>query len=1195
MKLKKLLASILCVAMVLSTMSFSVFAADATTAYEVGFEKTYATLQDALDAAENAREDKIVINLYQDDTLDASSWQTLAMGADNTTSITINGNNNTLTFNLRDSDWSHVTTNNNAKFILNNINIESSGYNSGHWKRYGVHFACETEMNNVTSDVMLGFKANANLNNVTITESKAGYSIWLWACGQEVTIDGLTVETSTGRGIKIGDEDADEQAVTLSLSNATFSTAEKSAILVSSAYGADITVDNVDISGVAADSNNLVWIDEDWIASYDTVDLTGGSIGIESNLNAVALIGTTTYTDLATAMKAAKSGDTVKLVADVDLYGTEWEPVDFAGTFDGQNHVISNLTINKPGISKVGFITSLNGTFKNVTFENPTVTGGECTGVLAGRAGGSASLAENINVTGTIKVETTHSGYARAGVIVGGWAYGNYKNIIVDGTDKSVSYIKHTGGGDGRYVAGIVGHSDDVDSYENCIVKNITISGGWLCGGISGPGPSSSTTNGCIVENIDIGADYSGGMFGWYYGSGSIEDSTIKDVTFTAGSTCNGAIGGYQHNSEATISNVSISNVKNSDGTPLLEPEAKIGDHYYASLEAAAEASDIAGANVVIDIIADITLDTGIQFTEATNVTINGNGHTITMVDNPDDNNYSNPHEATERPTGFSISNDTNNSEEEGSVFNINNMTIVNEKTINRYSSGHSWRAAYYAYAYAETTNYTNVNFVGGVSVAQNASFEGCTFTEDRENMFMVFVDQEYSKEGEEFEVSVANSTFNFEGNAYGTFKAANKNAKFNLSVTNSTFNNAANIPAITVDANVDSIVTDCEFIHCSAGSYGSEKWDSSIGGPVPAVPTSGSLNGVAFAATSTFEDVDGNINAVNTVIPGEITIGFVQVEPGLYNIVIDAEDDIYEFVGAELTFKNESTTFGNEYMNYEILGINGATNAEKSIKKADTYALRLVDGAERMSGKDLVIGQVKFFGQGDITFTVSEGKVVTTQYGTNLGQYYTVDEDVATEDNLIVEGITNDAVEEVTRTVVVNVAYMHALDGKYWKDAAGNAANQITVTLKDGFGNIYGPFDVSDKIETIPNVKLGRLTVTLEAPGFRKYVYNTTLEAGAGENDALVLNFWNDIKRNTVQSPLAEIEAGVSGETDKNFVVGDIVMDYTVDEYDLAAVTSYYGMYKLTDADKYIKYDLNRDGNIDIIDVHYVLHTLNN
>ena len=48
--------------------------------------------------------------------------------------------------------------------------------------------------------------------------------------------------------------------------------------------------------------------------------------------------------------------------------------------------------------------------------------------------------------------------------------------------------------------------------------------------------------------------------------------------------------------------------------------------------------------------------------------------------------------------------------------------------------------------------------------------------------------------------------------------------------------------------------------------------------------------------------------------------------------------------------------------------------------------------------------------------------------------------------------------------------------------------------------------------------------------------------------------------------------------------------MDYTVDKYDLAAVTSYYGTYRLDDTRK-INYDLNRDGNIDITDVAYVLH----
>ena len=120
-------------------------------------------------------------------------------------------------------------------------------------------------------------------------------------------------------------------------------------------------------------------------------------------------------------------------------------------------------------------------------------------------------------------------------------------------------------------------------------------------------------------------------------------------------------------------------------------------------------------------------------------------------------------------------------------------------------------------------------------------------------------------------------------------------------------------------------------------------------------------------------------------------------------------------------------------------------------------------------------------------------------------------------------------------------------------------------------------------------NVKLGRLTVTVEGKGFRKYVYETTLEEGNGE---FVLNFWNDVKRVSAEV----IETGKFSMF-HNFLVGDIVMDYIVDEYDLAAVTSYYGTYNIdkTEAAKYIKYDLNRDGDIDIIDVQYVLHTLNN
>lgn len=339
----------------------------------------------------------------------------------------------------------------------------------------------------------------------------------------------------------------------------------------------------------------------------------------------VAKIGATEYTDLHEAMVACKSGETVLLISDVYLDGIEWEPVSFKGTFDGQNYTIHNLTINKPGVSGTGFITSLNGTFKNVTFTNPTVTGGENTGVVAGRAGGGAALAENITVNGTIKVETTHYGYARAGVIVGGWAYGNYKDITVDGGDKNVSYIKHTGGGDGRYVAGIVGHADVVDSYINCSVKNLTISGGWLCGGISGPGPSDGLADGCSVENLNIAADYSGGMFGWYYGSGTIEDSSIKNVAFTDGTTNNGAIGGYSANPAATVTNVTFENVTNG-GKPLLEHVAELNGTYYESLQSALDAA--ANTGDTIKLLGNVALAKTLNINKS--ITLNGNGKTIT-------------------------------------------------------------------------------------------------------------------------------------------------------------------------------------------------------------------------------------------------------------------------------------------------------------------------------------------------------------------------------------------------------------------------------------------------------------------------------------------------------------------------------------------------------------------------------------
>ncbi len=473
-----------------------------------------------------------------------------------------------------------------------------------------------------------------NLNGVNIASARHAVRI---DGDVEATINGGTYKAAQGSGKGTYHAANISGNANVTIEDGTFvgpkGTSADSGSAVKVQSGATVTIKGGDFSGgknhtLSADGNLIVkggTFDQD-PSAYKADDYTVqiNKDGKYEVLFAVAMVETTYYADLHEAMVAAKSGETVKLVNDVDLAGTEWEPVSFKGIFDGQDHTISNLTINKPGVSNTGFIKSLNGTFKNVTFTNPTVTGGENTAVVAGRAGGAAALAENITINGTIKVETTHSGYARAGGIVGGWAYGNYKNITVDGGDKATSYIKHTGGGDGRYVAGIVGHADDVKSYTNCTVKNITISGGWLCGGIAGPGPSDDLASGCSVENIDMKADYSGGMFGWYYGNGTVKDATVKNVTFTDGSTNNGIIGGYGQNTDANVENLTYENVQNSNGAPLLDHVASIGNNHYFTFEAALDAVQNGETIILLGRTGD-EKSTEIEFTEEITFTITGN------------------------------------------------------------------------------------------------------------------------------------------------------------------------------------------------------------------------------------------------------------------------------------------------------------------------------------------------------------------------------------------------------------------------------------------------------------------------------------------------------------------------------------------------------------------------------------------
>ncbi len=336
----------------------------------------YATLQEALDAVKGEKD--IVINLLDDVTLDITAWETLAIGGETTETITINGNNKTLTFNKLNSDWNHITTNNDAKLILNDMTITDSGKNNGPWNRYDLNFACDVELNKVTSTKALAFKADATLNTVTVSESGDNYAIWVQANGQTVTIDGLSVN-SAGRGIKIDNQYVDEAAkVTLNVSNATFITAKKAAILVKNPAGADITVSNVDISKVAADTENVVWNDEDNVAYFSMITVTGGTKAQEGEFPVVVKDAEGNirgyYKTLQAAVNAATNGDIVTLLTNATGAGAVINKsitIDFGShTYTFTEGVGSNGTeSNGLQILKGNTVTLKNGTL-NVAEES---------------------------------------------------------------------------------------------------------------------------------------------------------------------------------------------------------------------------------------------------------------------------------------------------------------------------------------------------------------------------------------------------------------------------------------------------------------------------------------------------------------------------------------------------------------------------------------------------------------------------------------------------------------------------------------------------------------------------------------------------------------------------------------------------------------------------------------------------------
>lgn len=214
-------------------------------------------------------------------------------------------------------------------------------------------------------------------------------------------------------------------------------------------------------------------------------------------------------------------GVTIKLGANIDLSGHEWMPIGaendaednwrtFYGTFDGQGHAVSNMTIDKSAstVNDCGFFYDLGSScVQNLRLENIYLNLEEantwyCGGLayLAGGSTGSPAVIRNVSVSGTIA--------APNGEVVGGFVgCSQYGGVTIEGCSSDVS-IQASGSDTG--IGGFVGASGFTNStdmvFEDCVFTgSIEFAGDdSLLGGLVGQAGTTSESRSPVIQNCVV-------------------------------------------------------------------------------------------------------------------------------------------------------------------------------------------------------------------------------------------------------------------------------------------------------------------------------------------------------------------------------------------------------------------------------------------------------------------------------------------------------------------------------------------------------------------------------------------------------------------------------------------------------------------------------------------------------------------
>ena len=258
----------------------------------------------------------------------------------------------------------------------------------------------------------------------------------------------------------------------------------------------------------------------------------------------------------------------------------------FTGTFDGENHTISNLTINRPSTDYVGLFGALTGTIHDIGMVGGAVSGGQYVGGLAawfnkgtisnsyattavsgmddvgGLVGFSTGTINDSYAAGTVNgnsgvgglvglenTGTISNSYA-TGAVSGGTASYDVGGLVGAFSFGTISDSYATGvvrGGSGSYViGGLVG--DNQGTITNAYATG-TVSGITSVGGLVGDNDTSGVISSAYATGAVSGTGNVGGLTGWN------SNGTISNAYATGAVSGSGNVGGLVgNNSGGTIS-----------------------------------------------------------------------------------------------------------------------------------------------------------------------------------------------------------------------------------------------------------------------------------------------------------------------------------------------------------------------------------------------------------------------------------------------------------------------------------------------------------------------------------------------------------------------------------------------------------------------------------------------------------------